>query len=122
MPDPVELPTPGPDASPLDVFKAIATRLASVAKVLEAEHKWLGCIVEVSRSLDDTEEQIAKEVADGWIDEEEAERRRSHDQLEILKANVDTHQRNLNSAVLILRDASRSIMGIIGADGEETPE
>lgn len=116
MADPVELPTPGLDASPLDVFEAIATRLASVAKVLEAEHKWLAHIVEVSRSLDDTEEQIAKEIADGWIDEEEADSRRSHDQLEIPKANVDTHERNINSAVFILRDASRALMGIIGKD------
>jgi hypothetical protein len=79
-------------------------------------------MVEFSRSLDDTEEQIAKEIADGWIDEEEADRKRTTDELHIPKANVDKHQQNINSAVLILRDASRSIMGIIGTDDEETPE
>lgn len=116
MAETVELPTPGADATPLDVFEAIATRLASVAKVLEAEHKWLGSIVEFSRSLDDSEEQIAKDIADGWIDEDEAERKRTTDELHIPKANVDKHQRNINSAVLILRDASRSLTAIIGKD------
>lgn len=118
MADLVELPTPGPDASPIDVFEAIATRLASVARVLEAEHKWLGGIVKFSRSLDDTEEQIAKQIADGWLDEEEAEHKRAHDDLEIPKANIDKHQQNINSAVLILRDASRSLLGMIGKDEE----
>jgi hypothetical protein len=120
MADPVEIPTPGPDASPLDIFAAIATRLSSVGTVFEAEGKWLSRIVEFSRSLEATEEQIAEEIAKGWIDEEEAERKRTTDELHIPKANVDKHLQNIKTAVLILRDASRSIMVMIGKS--EVPE
>jgi hypothetical protein len=116
MADPVELPIPGPGASPIEIFKVIANRMDTVARVLESEHKWLGRVVEISRSLDDTEAQIAKQIADGWLDEEEAEHKRAHDDLEIPKANVDKHQHNIDSAVHILRDASRSLLALIGDD------
>lgn len=119
MAETVDIPTVGPDASPLEIFEAIATRMAGLARVLESEHKWLARIIEFNRSMDDSEEQIAKEVADGWIDEEEAERKRSTDELHIPKANVDKHQQNINNAVLILNDASRSLLALIGRDEEE---
>lgn len=120
MADPVELPTLGADASPLDVFEAIAVRLASVANVLEAEQKWFGSIIDYTRQIDGGEEVIASELDKGWIDDEEAERRRTIDEPHILKAQADMHRRNLNSAVLILRDASRALSGMIGKD-EESP-
>lgn len=114
----VDVPSSGPDATPLEVFEVIAARIEAVAKVMDAERKWFGDLVDWSRKVDGGEESIARALADGWIDEEEAEHKRTNDELQIPKANVDKHRHNLTSAVRILDDAGKTIRFLVGNSGE----
>ena len=109
----VDIPSVGPNASISEIHEALATRLQSVADVLQAEHKWLDHLVAFSRKIDGGEESIAFELQNGWIDEETAEHKRTEDNLTILKAKVDKHLHNMSMASLILADAAKTISGLV---------
>ncbi|WP_192252570.1 hypothetical protein [Mesorhizobium caraganae] len=118
----VEIPSVGPNASIIEIHDAIATRLQSIADVLQAEHKWFDHLVAFSRKIDGGEESIAFELKNGWIDEETAEHRRTEDNLTILKAKVDKHLHNMSTAGVILADAAETIRGIVELGKRATEE
>lgn len=107
----VSLATVGENATVSDVLAAIAQRLDSLQQVLAAEHKWLASIVELTRKVDAMVD-IEQELADGWIDEEEAERRRTTYELHVPKVNIEKHQSNINASVIVLVDAAKTLSAL----------